>query len=244
MFGTNPAALLGTSWCPLATAVCNPPDTWFDCAAAAVFAAGVVAARHCRNPTSIDPLLPDCISGKSKEPRQLACNLSCAALSLQCRDAIGSPSDSPQHTTRPGGARSAHRPCTYRDCQICDRATPARSPSGEMRAESLPNGRHLDGRRSRIVRRRRCFYEAVEWLTSDERNRIDRLDSRPAGIEQAIIRIEARLEATLSYLAAKANLVRIETVRTPLGDKRRAGKESVSIRPPASVTGLISILVR
>ena len=26
MFGTNPAALLGTSWCPLATAVCNPPD--------------------------------------------------------------------------------------------------------------------------------------------------------------------------------------------------------------------------
>jgi len=169
MFGTNPAALLGTSWCPLATAVCNPPDTWFDCAAAAVFAAGVVAARHCRNPTSIDPLLPDCISGKSKEPRQLACNLSCAALSLQCRDAIGSPSDSPQHTTRPGGARSAHRPCTYRDCQICDRATPARSPDGEIRAESLPNGRHLDGRRS-LVRRRRCFYEAVDRLTSDERN--------------------------------------------------------------------------
>ena len=244
MFGTNPAALLGTSWCPLATAVCNPPDNG-SIAALLLFLRPelwrlATVAIQLRSIRCCPIVLA--VSQRSRDSWPATCRVphyrySAETLSGAHRIAHSTQLDLEEHVARID-------PCNYRDCQMCGRATPARSPSGEMRAESLPNGRHLDGRRSRIVRRRRCFYEAVEWLTSDERNRIDRLDARPAGIEQAIIRIEARLEATLSYLAAKANLVRIETVRTPLGDKRRAGKESVSIRPPASVTGLISILVR
>jgi hypothetical protein len=125
----------GNFWCPLATAVRNSPDTWFDCAAAAVFAAGVVAARHCRNPTSIDPLLSDYISGKSREPRQLACNLSVPHYRHSAETLSGAHGIA--HSTQLD--QDEHVACidrTYRDCQICGRATPAQSPNGEIRAES------------------------------------------------------------------------------------------------------------
>jgi hypothetical protein len=53
---------------------------------------------------------------------------------------------------------------------------------------------------------RRCFYEAGDWLTLMSDASIDRLEARLARIEEAIIRIEARLAITVPHLATKTEL--------------------------------------